>query len=565
MPSVGSLLLSIRADTDQLRKDLDAAKGKIAEFGNATKGEGEKAAKSMDALGLSVDRVFAAKAAAGMHLLAGAVKSFGGESGKEIGKFIDGGARVAAAYAVNGPIGGAIVGLTELVAGLAEAERAAAEKRAKILRESREAAEGLRSAYEKVGLAAELSGETEIQTLTRTVKELREKKELLGGGADNPLANGADISREQARRHEEIIRLEKEGTEAARARVKVLAEEEKQLGGLRRAWAEVVGAQARLREAQRSDAVFIAAGRPGLATQADRAQRVLDKAQADFEQAAIPWRQFLIEAAKSVGIELDAAAEKLRRIKADRDFDISQIIRDSDRRARSLRAGLLDAPTEFVDAEQKIEALEERIAFLRQRGDAAAKEEIQTLRTKLEVSRDDLDVLREVTRLKADRDIGRQIDSIFAITDAQRRELDISNAIREWTKRGASQGMIDGLVAAMRAKPWLEAAHGMAQDFGSALSDSLYDVIVNRGKNTAEIFADFVHSALKKALDSVFSQGMDLLFNSLGGLLGGGRGGGGGGLGSILSVGLGLATGGGGGGGAGAIAPILGGAADCPT
>ena len=162
MPSVGSLLITLKAETEGMRADLDKAKGKLREFETSAAQSGKGASQGMDIFG-DRTRLMAGKVAAAGMLLGTTFKKFSGDADNAFTKVLEGGSKVAAGFALGGPPGAAVVALVEVVGLFAEEAQKAAEASKAWADELQKVNEGITK-----GLGDELKG-----TVAR-LKELTE-------------------------------------------------------------------------------------------------------------------------------------------------------------------------------------------------------------------------------------------------------------------------------------------------------------------------------------------------------------------------------------------------------
>lgn len=122
MPSVGSLLVTLKADVDSLRADLEKAKSRISDFEKHTRKAGESAAKGLAAVGMTAETVkkSVGNVATGVLLMTGAFEDAG-----KAGRLME---QSLGAFLVGGPIAAGVAAVSGVFKMLAEDSAEAAKK-----------------------------------------------------------------------------------------------------------------------------------------------------------------------------------------------------------------------------------------------------------------------------------------------------------------------------------------------------------------------------------------------------------------------------------------------------
>lgn len=121
MPSVGSILLTVQAKTDDLERQLAKAQAKIRELEGTAKRSGaamatslSAASKASSALGDNIGKAVGQRMAQGFLLASSAMKVFDKTQDEATKGLLEGGAKIATAFAVGGPVFGVVIAGLEM-------------------------------------------------------------------------------------------------------------------------------------------------------------------------------------------------------------------------------------------------------------------------------------------------------------------------------------------------------------------------------------------------------------------------------------------------------------------
>lgn len=462
------MLVSVRAETESLRADLDKATAKIKQFENQTK-QSSTAVESAFAK-ITGGQIGAGKLAAGLSLLSSSLKTFGGESVKAQSKLLDAASRIAAGYAAGGPIGAGVVGLTELLGHFAEKSRHAAD-------EARASAEAFTAVWDKM------------------IKSARDASDKVQGRIDAITERGKSPMRKFA---DEI-------NEAAEALRKL---EALRAGpGLRMGDVTSVSQLTQARNVEGADLL-----RANF-QEMTRLRELIPLLEGQQRRAAVA----------QVLADLKAQAGVLGQIGA-------------------MEAELAGERSDIASITRTITDLERERAILARDTTAEGEKQRDDIDKQIALQRQLLTATKSYNAEKANRAI---LDQIGTLTG---EGADYKKRIEEWTRDGASAGLIDAFRETVASAPMRRFVSSLSQDLQSSVADAISDGILTGGKNGADILNNLLSSVLRKTIDSIVGDILKGASGFLGGLLGGG----GGGIASLAAPLLGAATGG----GTGAVLPL---------
>jgi hypothetical protein len=152
MSSVGSLTISVKAETAQMRADLDKGLRKIETFASGSKRAADTAGAGFAKMGLSTEKLGKGigTVVAGSLLMTGALE--------KAGPVADGLGKTFGAFLAGGPIAAGVVGLTTLIGHLTKKSEEAAEAEKKRQEKAAQAAQTYRD-----GVTTELERIAELE------------------------------------------------------------------------------------------------------------------------------------------------------------------------------------------------------------------------------------------------------------------------------------------------------------------------------------------------------------------------------------------------------------------
>jgi hypothetical protein len=512
--AAGSLLITLKAETESLRNDLNKAMGRIKQFEQETKRTSASVSEAFGRMGVggeTLKRSFG-QVATGVLMMTGAFDKAG-----EAGKILE---QSLGAFLVGGPIGAGVALVSGAFKMLAEDQNDA-----KIAAEK--AAEAQKKWLDGLNKQAAAASET--------IKEMNDEivaSVLRMGGAEGNVA----LVRLQRKLEEAQSELSANEAEARKPKIlnRVMGPNGQMTAGdfaMYEKEQEALRRSIELRETIAQLSVQIAK------TQERNAQ--LAKEQTAHETR----RATATEAAKDASEVVRSRAEAIAKFWAE---------------AERAANGGAAAVREWAE---EARALEEASARQAQAAEDIVRDyesQRQIAEATTEAERDRLEVIREIERLLSSGRIGvDQAEGVFdsmmgakaADRDRKAREAMERSSERigkaSGTKAGEAFTESFGNTVEARIDPFFS---GVFSTIQSGLTSAIVDGITNGGKNGADIFRNLVNQLLSQTISSILQSGIQALF---GGILGGGAGGGG--LLSTVVSAVGGIAGGGGGGGAGAI------------
>ena len=226
-----------------------------------------------------------------------------------------------------------------------------------------------------------------------------------------------------------------------------------------------------------------------------------------------------------------------------------------DRQISGMRAEFAGTPSNEIALLQQIEVLEAKRKALIDAQVTGAAEQIRELDLQIAGTEELLGVTREINRARADRSLTKEIELLVAITDEQRRQVELAQRMEDLRRGGASEALIEQFASLKAREPILQFWRSVTDSIGQSLTDAIMDGIETGFQNGTDVARNPVNQLLRMVLSSVIQSGLQSIFGSI---FGGGSGGGG--LTGALDAVVGAVTGGGGGSGGASVAPLPG---DC--
>lgn len=506
MPSVGALTVSLKAETESLRNDLNKAMGHIKALERETKRTSDSVRGAFDKIGVggeTLKRSFG-QIATGILLMTDAASGAG-----KVGKLLE---QSFGAFLVGGPLGAgvaAVSGLFKMLADDQEASRIATEK----------ASEAQKKWFEGVQKQAR-----ESRDRIRDMNDEIEASMLRMAGAEGNL----DLVKMQNRLREARDELKAIDAEARKPKIlnRVTGADGQFLAGDLAAFEKEQEAERRALELKQQISNI----------EGEIAKTRERNAQLDREAAAIAKRRTdSAEAEKSATEATRTASEEL-----------SSLWRDLDRDAASVADTLRDW----------VESMDEMDALARRQADAAEAivrkydNQRQIAAATTDEERDRLEVLGEIDRLLSSNTISVAdatdvFDAMMGAKDADRARKLRDSMEREAEKAGRASGEKAGRSFSESFGSTVEVTidpfiSSVFQTIEGGLTAAIVDGITNGGRNGADIFRNIVNQLLSQTISSILSSGLQAV---LGGIFGGG-GGGLGGIGGIATALIGGVTGG---------------------
>jgi len=510
MPSVGALTVSIKAETESLRNDLNKAMGRIKQFEQETKRTSASVSAAFGKIGVggeTLKRSFG-QVATGILLMTDAASGAG-----KTGKLLE---QSFGAFLVGGPIGAGIALLSGAFKMMADdqaeaaavAEKAAAAQKKwldGLNKQASDAREKIKELNDEiVASVLRMEGAEGNVAIVRMQRKLEEARQELA-------ANEAE-----ARKPKILNRVMGPNGEMTAGDFKLYEKEQ-----------EAYRRSVELREQIRDLEGEI------LKTKERNAQLATEQATSEAKRAEAT------EAARDASDEVRSRAEAIAEFWAEA--------------ARAAGAGA-EAVREWAD---EARALEEASARQAETAEAIVRKydnQRQIAEAVTEEERDRLEILGQIEGLLSSDRIGVDqagdvFDSMMGAKSAERNAKAREAMDREAEKIGKSSGTKAGeafsesfgKTTAVRIDPFFSNVFSTVEN---GLTSAIVDGITNGGRNGADIFRNLVNQLLSQTISSILQSGITALF---GGILGGGAGGGGL-LSTVVSAVGGIAGGGGGGG-----------------
>lgn len=450
------------------------------------------------------------------------------------------GTSILSSFAAGGPVAGTIA----ILAGGFGLVTGYAQKQAQEFKELGDAAEKAGKQYLHAflgpGVASESSGETEFERLTKALESARITNEFAQRSSANLMQSKRDLNQLDIDYVEEEERLREVGTSASRARIEAIEEERKKLEAVFKLWEKV---DAALTAAERN-AEFIRKGVRLPASTTTDLQHNVDEASEAFRAGMQQFKPGLKQRLSSGSSAETAAQNALTLFNVRETLRLSELSADSARQADAMQRQFNGEKSNEISLDQEIARITEEIAAYEGATSSKAKDHVRDLVILRDAKAGLLVTTRQINQAEADRALSRQIDQMRALTDEQRRAVDLEQKVFDLRRAGNSSGRIAEFERAFRAQPMMDFIRGIQSELSTGIADGILDGIENGFRNGQEIARSLVHQLLSNVVNSLVGSGLSALFGGIFGGIAGGGGGGGGGVGILQTIA---------------------GAADCPT
>lgn len=549
MPSVGALTISLKAETESLRNDLNKAMGHIKKLESDTRRTSDSVRSAFEKIGLggeTIKRSFG-QVATGILLMTGATDKAG-----QAGQVLE---QSFGAFLAGGPIGAGIA----LVSGAFKLLASETEK-------SGEAAKAAAKAFKDSLLAMD----NQIRSVQDRIQALRDEGrsiELKGLGIEVP-AGTFNAEREAGRLR--ALAADEEARADTMRRLLAMQKEYDALVEKRRQQRNNSFDQEPVRETERqmqalSSRIFAVQKANGLRVQAvnDAAYQAQIAQIEEINAKRLTAAQLLEDESDALAANATRAAELKEKVtevtravetgKAAVDGSADawrQVAEEMDRAAAAVRDWAEEARALDEASQRQVDAAE---AIVREYDNQRRIAEAVT-----DEERDRLEILGKIERLLASGQIGVDqatdvFDSMMGAARADRDRKAREAMERDAEKAGRASGKKAGEAFSESFGTTVEATidpffSSVFQTIEGGLTAAIVDGLTNGGKNGADIFRNIVNQLLSQTISSILQSGIQSLFGSI---LGGGGGGGG-----IASIATSLVGGIAGGGGGGSILPL---------
>lgn len=537
-------------DTSQVgassRKMEGEYRAAVAGMDQATKG----AQRGVEGIGQRMQNVSRIGAVAGRSLSAAIGASTAAAAASQR-SWVGLGTSILASFAAGGPVAGGIAIVAAGIGLLASRTDDAAERLKKMGSEARTAGFSYLKTWEEAGAAAEAAGRTQVEAAQDAAEAARLRARVVAEAAAQDLSSLDGVVAALKVYRLAIVDLEERGTFSAKAQARALDEEAGKLRAL------VPLAEALSRALGMLNRPMLPHITPTMEQnfRAER-ERAVAEARSALLSAAQPVRAGLSAGSKVADTAAARALSVEGLARAREGLRLEELKGESMRRAEALQRAFNGERSEEIQLSQEIVRLEHERMVLEQTGEASAKREAADLAKIIEGKQELLDVTRRINTATADRNLARELQMMGAITDEQRRQLEIVQKVEDLRKGGASTALIDQFVSLKAREPLLAFARDVKQTLSQSFSDAIVDGIFNGFANGGDLFRSLAQNLVSQTISSVSSQLFDGL---LAGLFGGGGGGGGGSLVSKVAGPILGAIGGGGG-----AAPFIPSTPACP-
>jgi len=515
MPSVGALTISLKAETESLRNDLNKAMGHIKQLERETKRTSDSVLSAFGKIGLggdSLKRSFG-QVATGILLMTDAASGAG-----KVGKLLE---QSFGAFLVGGPLGAGIAAVSGLFKMMAEDQDAARQ-------------------------AADKAAEAQKRWFEGVQKQARESRDRIKEMNDEIVASILRMA--GAEGNVDIVRMERRLRES-RGELAAIDAEARKPKILNR----VTGA----------DGQFLAGDLAAYEKEQAAERRAMELKQQilDLEAEITKTRE------RNAQLSTEQTAQEQKRAAAtEATRDASEALRDESERiggywaeaVRAAEAGVA-ALRDWAEEARDIEEASRRQADAAEDIVREYDNQRRIAEAVTEEERDRLTILGKIEALLSSGRIGVDqagdvFDSMMGAAKADRDRKAREAMERDAEKAGKASGKKAGEAFSESFGTTVEATidpffSSVFQTIEGGLTAAIVDGLTNGGKNGADIFRNIVNQLLSQTISSILQSGITALF---GGILGGG-GGGLGGIGGIATALVGGVTGGGGGGGGGLL------------